>query len=199
MSVRPLIVACGALARDLRAVLTASGLEDAIEVSYLPANLHNRPDEIVPALRPLLAAAVCENRSIFIGYSDCGTGGLLDALLAEFPGVARLPGAHCYEMFAGSSLFGALHDDAPGTFYLTDFLALHFDALVWTGLGLDRYPELRDSYFANYTRVVYLAQSQEHTFRAAAEAAANLGPATDRERLADIVEGKQGHATSPAR
>ena len=172
MSAQPLILACGALARDLRAVLAASGLDGVIEVSYLPANLHNRPDEIVPALRPLLRTAVAEKRPVFIGYSDCGTGGQLDALLAEYPGVARLPGAHCYEMFAGTTLFGVLHDDAPGTFYLTDFLARHFDALVWVGLGLDRHPELRDVYFGNYTRVMYLAQTDDLELRSVAEAAA---------------------------
>ena len=168
----PLIVACGALARELRAVLQAADLENAIEVVYLPANLHNAPDQIVPTLRPLMSTAAAQNRPIFIGYSDCGTGGALDAMLAEFPSVQRLPGAHCYEMFAGAEQFAALHDAAPGTFYLTDFLALHFDSLVWVGLGLDRHPELRDAYFGNYTRVVHLAQSDQPQCAAAAHAAA---------------------------
>ena len=172
----PLIVACGALARELRAVLQATDLENAIEVVYLPANLHNTPDQIVPTLRPLISTAAAQNRPIFIGYSDCGTGGALDAMLAEFPSVQRLPGAHCYEMFAGAERFAALHDAAPGTFYLTDFLALHFDSLVWVGLGLDRHPELRDAYFGNYTRVVHLAQGdQPDCAAAAAAAAARLG------------------------
>lgn len=172
----PLIVACGALARELRAVLHAADLERAIEVVYLPANLHNTPDQIVPTLRPLISTATAQNRPIFVGYSDCGTGGALDAMLAEFPSVQRLPGAHCYEMFAGAERFAALHDAAPGTFYLTDFLALHFDSLVWVGLGLDRHPELRDAYFGNYTRVVHLAQGdQPDCAAAAAAAAARLG------------------------
>ena len=158
---KPLVIACGALATDLRAVLRADGIESTIDVHYLPANLHNRPDRIVPALRPLLREATEAGRSVFVAYADCGTGGLLDALLAEHPGVQRMPGAHCYEFFAGSDAFAALSEQALGTFYLTDFLAKHFDALLWSGLGLDRHPQLRDTYFASYTRVVHLAQTDD--------------------------------------
>ncbi len=153
-----LVLACGALAQELRVVLGPHLSEGDVEIDYLPANLHNRPDQIVPTLRPRIEAARHEGRQVFVAYADCGTGGLLDALLDEFPGVHRLPGAHCYEFFAGSDRFAALHDEAPGTFYLTDFLAKHFDALVWTSLGLDRHPQLRDMYFGNYTRVVLLSQ-----------------------------------------
>ena len=153
--------------------MRASGLADAIEIQYLPANLHNRPEKIVPSLRPLLADARATGRTVFVAYADCGTGGALDVLLELFPGVTRLPGAHCYELFAGRELFASLHDDEPGTFYLTDFLAKHFDALVWTGLGLDRYPQLRDAYFGNYSRVVLLAQTDDDAVTALAAAAAN--------------------------
>jgi len=169
---RPIMFACGALARDIRAVCAANRMTDAIEVQYLPANLHNTPSKIVEQLRPLIATARNAMRPVFVGYSDCGTGGLLDAMLAEFPDVERLPGAHCYELFAGSEVFAALHDAEPGTFYLTDFLALHFDALVWNGLGLDRHPELRDRYFAHYTRVVYLSQDPTETLLFTARSAA---------------------------
>jgi hypothetical protein len=168
----PLVLACGALARDLRAVLDADGLRTHIEVEYLPANLHNRPDAIAPALRPRLQAAVDAGRPVFVAYADCGTGGALDALLDEFPGTHRLPGAHCYEVFAGSAPFGALQDEELGTFYLTDFLTRHFDALVWSGLGLDRHPELRDTYFANYRRAVFLSQTPDAALIARARAAA---------------------------
>jgi hypothetical protein len=153
----PLIIACGALARELRAVLQASGRDEVIDVQYLPANLHNRPDEIAPAVEALLRGAV--GRPCFVAYADCGSGGALDRLLEHFPGVTRLPGAHCYEVFAGSELFAHFHEEELGTFYLTDYLALHFDALVWHGLGLDAHPELRDTYFSNYTRVLLLSQT----------------------------------------
>jgi hypothetical protein len=168
----PLVLACGALAGDLRAVLDASGLERYVEVEYLPANLHNRPDLIVPALRPRLTTAIESGRSVFVAYADCGTGGGLDALLREFPGVERLPGAHCYELFAGSDLFEALQGEELGTFYLTDFLTKHFDALVWRGLGLDRHPELRDMYFGAYRRVVLLSQAPDTGLVAQAHRAA---------------------------
>ena len=173
---RPLVLACGALAADLRAVLAASGFDAHVDVEYLPANLHNRPDAIAPALRPRLTAAARAARPVFVAYADCGTGGGLDALLREFPGVQRLPGAHCYEVFAGAAQFAALQNEALGTFYLTDFLAKHFDALVWSGLGLDRHPELRDMYFGAYTRVVLLSQAPDaHVVARARAAAARLG------------------------
>jgi hypothetical protein len=171
--VTPLVLACGALAGELRAVVQASGLDDAVEVEYLPAPLHNRPEQIVPALRPRLRQAAAAGRAVFVAYADCGTGGALDALLREFPGVARLPGAHCYEALAGSEAFAALHEEELGTFFLTDFLARHFDALVWQGLGLDRHPELRDLYFRAYRRVVLLAQSDDRAVTTAARDAAD--------------------------
>jgi hypothetical protein len=165
------------LATELRAVLAASSLTDLVEVHYLPANLHNRPEQIVPALRALVAQHnSAGDRQVAIAYADCGTGGHLDAWLEQMPGVLRLPGSHCYEFFAGQQLFAQLHDDQPGTFYLTDFLAKHFDALVWQGLGLDRHPELRDTYFGNYTRVVLLSQTTSQVVvEAAAAGALRLG------------------------
>jgi hypothetical protein len=125
---RPLIIACGALVSELREVLNINGLNEAVEVRYLPANLHNRPEGIVPALREHLDGR--GKRPTMVGYADCGTGGALDRMLESYPDVQRIPGAHCYEFFAGSELFAQLHDDQPGTFYLTDFLAKHFTALV---------------------------------------------------------------------
>lgn len=185
------VIACGALAGELRAVFAASEF-DGVTVHYLPANLHNRPEQIVPAIRRA-AGDLAPDVEWFVGYADCGTGGALDRFLAEHPGVRRLPGAHCYEFLAGSPTFAALHDAQPGTFYLTDFLAKHFDALVWQGLGLDRHPQLRDTYFANYTRVVFLGQSDDHSVAAAAaDAAHRLGLAfehhhTGRHHLAQAL------------
>lgn len=154
---RPLIIACGALVSELRSVLIASGIEDSVEVKYLPANLHNRPENIAPQVEEILASS--SRRRVFVAYADCGTGGHLDLVLAKYPKVERLPGAHCYEFFAGTNEFMSAHDEEPGTFYLTDFLAKHFDALVWQGLGLDEHPELRETYFGNYRRVLLLSQT----------------------------------------
>jgi hypothetical protein len=161
------IVACGALAREIQAVLRASGL-DQIEVDYLPAHLHNTPGEITPRIAERLEAA--GDRPVFVAYGDCGTGGRLDDLLVRH-GVARIPGAHCYQFFGGE-LFDRLQSAEPGTFYLTDFLTRHFDRLVWVGLGLDRHPALRDFVFGNYRRLVYLAQTEDEDLTRKARAAA---------------------------
>lgn len=170
---RPLVIACGALVAELRAVLKANGLSEQVDVRYLPANLHNRPDHIVPALRTLISEVdPLGERQILVGYADCGTGGGLDALLAEMPRLRRLPGNHCYEFFSGTAVFEAMQDAELGTFYLTDFLAKHFDALMWQGLGLDKHPQLLPMYFEHYTRVVLLSQSTDESVLAAGRAAA---------------------------
>jgi hypothetical protein len=177
---RTLVVACGALARELRTVLgQLPGGIDRFDVVFLPANLHNRPQEIPAAVDAAAAGRAAatpgtHTRTV-VAYADCGTGGLLDPVVARL-GATRLPGAHCYELFAGADAFAALSAAEPGTFYLTDFLARHFDALVIQGLGLDRHPELRDQYFAHYTRLALLSQSDDVELVARGRrAAARLG------------------------
>lgn len=171
---RTLIIACGALSHEIVALVRANGW-DGFSVQCLPADLHNRPDRIPDAVRERIRGARERFDHIFVAYADCGTGGLLDAVLEE-EGIERLPGAHCYEFFAGTSVFGELAAEEPGTFYLTDFLVRHFDRLVMRGLGLDRHPELMSMMFGNYRRLVYLAQTDNPDLRAAAEkAAARLG------------------------
>ena len=153
-----LLIACGALAREVKAIRDLCGW-DHVEIDCLPAELHDTPEEIPRAVRAKLEAAQGRFDEIFVAYADCGTGGRLDALLEEY-GVERLPGAHCYELFAGAESFAAQQEAEPGTFYLTDFLVRNFDRLVVRGLGLDRHPELLSDYFGNYRRVVYLAQTR---------------------------------------
>ncbi len=170
---RPLVLACGALVRELRAVLDQEGLAGTIDVDFLPAPLHNRPDRIVPAIEARLAD-VAPDRPVFLGYADCGTGGGLDTWISTCGRVvARLPGAHCYEFFAGGDRFAELHDEEIGTFFLTDFLARNFDALVWQGLRIDRHPELLDLYFRNYRRVVLVSQTDDPSVEAAGRLAAD--------------------------
>jgi hypothetical protein len=154
-----LIIACGALAHEIMALKRASGWNQ-IDVKCLPADLHNRPERIPAAVRALIRSSRCHYRSLFVAYADCGTGGLLDNVLQE-EGVERIPGAHCYEFFAGSTLFAELAEAEIGTFYLTDFLLRHFERLVIRGLGLDKHPELFSSYFGNYKKLVYLAQAPQ--------------------------------------
>jgi hypothetical protein len=169
-----LVIACGALAREIVALRRANGW-DRLDVRCLPAELHNRPRAIPDAVRAAIRAHRDRYASIFIAYGDCGTGGELDAVLAA-EGVERIPGAHCYEFFAGADAFAALAERDPGTFYVTDFLARHFERLVIRGLGLDRHPELAPQYFGHYRRLVYLAQSASPASVAAArDAARQLG------------------------
>jgi hypothetical protein len=153
-----LVIGCGALAKELLDIVSRSRLE-SLRVECLPAILHNRPEKIPAAVRARLEAATGYD-TIFVAYGDCGTGGALDVVLDEF-GVERLPGAHCYQFYAGNEAFDAMHEEEPGTLYLTDYLARHFDRLIWRGLGLDRWPELLEDYFGNYQRIVYLAQTED--------------------------------------
>ena len=178
---RVLVIGCGALARELVAVIDQAGLTN-VDLTCLPATLHNRPGGIPAAVRAKVRAARPRYERIFIAYADCGTGGLLDAMLAD-ERVERLPGAHCYEFYSGSAAFAAMADEEPGTFYLTDFLARNFDRLVWVGLGLDRHPELLPTYFGNYRRLIYLAQTDDPDLvRAARRAARRLGLAFELRR-----------------
>jgi hypothetical protein len=169
-----LIIACGALAREIAALRRVNGWS-AVAVCCLPPELHNRPERIAPAVQAKIRAHRGEYRSIFVAYADCGTGGRLDAVLRQ-EGVERLPGAHCYEFFAGARAFADLAEAEPGTFYLTDFLTRHFERLVVRGLGIDRHPQLAQEYFRNYRRVVYLAQTRSTALLAQAQQiAARLG------------------------
>jgi hypothetical protein len=169
-----LVIACGALAREIAALRRVNGWS-GLDVCYLPPELHNRPERITDAVQQEIRAHRGRYETIFVAYGDCGTGGGLDAMLRA-EGIERIPGAHCYEFFASPGVFAALADAEPGTFYLTDFLVRHFDRLVTRSLGLDRHPELAPTYFGNYRRVVYLAQAPTEQSLAHAEAiAAHLG------------------------
>ncbi len=169
-----LLIACGALGKEIVEIIRANGW-DHVRIQCLPAELHNRPEKIPAAVRAKIHQARSSFERIFVAYADCGTGGMLDKVLEE-EGVPRLPGAHCYQFYAGSEAFNALHEAEPGTFYLTDFLTRHFDRLVWEALGLDEHPELKSQYFGNYRKLVYLAQSRDAALEAKAkDAAAALG------------------------
>jgi hypothetical protein len=176
---RVLLLACGALAREVLAVVRLNGWRH-VDVHCLPAQLHLRPERIAPAVDAALAEARGRYAHVFVGYADCGTGGALDAVLARH-GAERLPGLHCYAFFAGGSAWEEMQREEPGTFYLTDFLARHFDALVVRPLGLDRHPELVADVFGNYRRLVYLAQTDDAALTERAQAAAGtLGLAFER-------------------
>jgi Protein of unknown function (DUF1638) len=161
---RAAVVACGALALDVRRIAARRGWE--IDVHAVPALLHNRPERIGPAVTSELARLRGRYAVVAVAYGDCGTYGVLDSL-----GVERLRGEHCYDVFGREEVRAALEEE-PGTYFLTDFLARTFEHTVVRELGLDRYPELRDEYFGNYTRVMWLAQRPTPATRLAAERAA---------------------------
>ena len=170
--IRLVIIACGALAREIRIVVERNGFH-GVKLACLPAKLHNRPQLIPQAVRRKIAQLRPLGAPIFCAYGDCGTGGELDRVLAEEQ-VERLPGAHCYAFYAGLAAFDAMQEEEVGTFYLTDFLARHFQRLIVEGLGLDRHPELFDAYFRHYRRLVYLAQAPSPTLLERARAAASF-------------------------
>lgn len=178
---RVVVLACGAIAREVLAVIDLNGWSH-VDVRCLPAKLHSTPDRIPAAVDAKLTELGERYDRIFVAYADCGTGGALDPVL-ERHGVERLPGAHCYGFLAGNDVWDAIHEDEPTTFYLTDFLARHFDALVVRGLKLDRHPELLPMMFGNYTRLLYLAQTDDPDLdRRAERAAAFLGLRYERRR-----------------
>jgi hypothetical protein len=165
-----LVIACGALAREIVAAIELNRLTD-LDVTCLPAIWHNTPEKIPDGVRDKIRAARGRYGRILVAYGDCGTGGLLDRVLDE-EGVERIEGPHCYAFFSGNAAFDAKAMDEDLTaFYLTDYLARHFDRLIWQGFHLDR-PGMRDTMFGNYTKVVYLAQVEDPALKALAEAAA---------------------------
>jgi len=174
------VIACGMIAREILAIREQFGL-DHIELKCLPAIYHHYPDKIAPSVDEAIRQARDEGISrIFVGYADCGTGGLLDRV-CERHGVERIEGPHCFSFYSGNNAFSAQADDDMTSFYMTDFLARHFEAFMVRPLGLDRHPELRDMYFGNYTKMVYIAQTEDPALdRRAEEAAAFLGLAYER-------------------
>ena len=162
-----LVIACGAIAKELVRIREMNGW-DHIEYQCLPAELHNTPDKIPGAVIDKIEAEQKNFDRIFVAYADCGTGGLLDKAL-KGTGVERIPGAHCYEFYAGGEIFHRLAEEEPGSFYLTDFLVRHFERLVIKGLGIDRLPQLIPTYFGNYKRMVYLAQTNSEKLQTMAQ------------------------------
>lgn len=189
------IIACGAIVRELIAIANRQGWD--YELTAVPAQLHNLPHKIAPAVEQKLDGWAQRFDLILVGYADCGSGGAVDELVGRYEHAVRIPGPHCYEFYGGER-FTSHAEEHPGTFYVTDFLARHFDGLVWKGLGLDRAPELHDLYFANYTHLYYLQQlpdqDESERARAAAEKVGveylqlNTGLGELEQRLVALVE-----------
>ena len=165
-----LVITCAAIAREVNEIKKL-GQWSQMDLQAITADLHARPEKIPAAVADKIDRARDQYDHIFVAYGDCGTSGELDRVLEE-KGVKRLPGAHCYDFLAGRENYEQMQEQEPGTFYLTDFLAQHFQRLVIEILGIDRHPELLEMYFGNYTRLVYLAQTDSPELTEQARAAA---------------------------
>ena len=172
---KTLVIACGALARELIDAKALNKL-DHLDITCLPAIWHNHPQKIPVGVRKKIRKARADGYAdILCLYGDCGTGGMLDKVLLE-EGVERIDGDHCYAFYAKPGEFDQLMDEELGSFFLTDYLVRHFDRLIIQGMGLDRYPQLRNDIFGHYKRVVYLAQIPDAALeKKARKAAERLG------------------------
>jgi hypothetical protein len=168
-----LVIGCGMLAREILAVKEQFSL-DHLDLTCLPAEFHFYPDRIAPALDKAIEKAKTEGYGrIFVGYADCGSGGMVDRI-CEKHGVERMDGPHCFAFYQGMEAFRAVEDGDMMSFYMTDFLCRQFDAFFMKPLGLDRHPELIKDYFGNYEKVIYLAQTNDPELDKVAEGAAKL-------------------------
>ncbi|MBT6093941.1 MAG: DUF1638 domain-containing protein [Rhodospirillaceae bacterium] len=165
-----LVICCGAIANEIVTIVRENGWQH-MKVECLPAKLHNHPEALPEGVRAKIRQGRARGDEIVVLYSDCGTGGGMARVLEE-EGVENIGGSHCYEVFSGSEQFKDMMEDEPGSFFVTDFLARHFEKLVFKGLGLDRFPKLRDTYFGHYRKLVYLVQRESPETLARAEAAA---------------------------
>lgn len=169
---KTLLLACGALAREVIDFVELNGWS-CFTVQCMPARLHWQPEKIPKEVRKMIHRLRHRYDHIYVLYGDCGTSGELDRVLAE-EGIERLPGPHCFSFFDGNDRYATeAEDDGATTFYLTDFFVRHFDRFLWSGLGLDRYPQLLPMYFGNYTKAVYIAQTDDPTLRRLAEECAH--------------------------
>jgi Protein of unknown function (DUF1638) len=164
------LIACGAWSQPAAEIAARRGWP--VVVHPLPPLLHNQPQLIAGEVRALAERLLADGDRVAIGYADCGTYGALDEVCRDL-GVERLPGLHCYDVYAGPERLATFFEDQPGTYVLTDFLARSFARTVIRELGLDRHPELRDDYFGSYTRVVWLAQQPDDELRTLAQQAAD--------------------------
>lgn len=174
VSTKRLVLGCGALVYELVELIKHNPvLDNAVDLHCLPATLHNTPQLIAGEVDKFLSQRAGDYSEVFVAYGDCGTAGALDQVL-EKHGASRLPGAHCYEFFAGSQNYQEIIDHELGSFFVTDFLVKFFDRLVIEGLGLDRYPELKDVYFKHYKQLVFIAQTQRPELQELAEQQADF-------------------------
>ncbi|MGB1361316.1 MAG: DUF1638 domain-containing protein [Alphaproteobacteria bacterium] len=156
-----LVIACGALAKEIIHIRNINNMDDILDIQCLPAILHNDPDKIPQLLEDKILENKDKYDNIIVGYADCGTGGLIHKV-CEKHNVELIEGAHCYEFFAGTETFNNLQEKELGTFYLTDYLVRHFDSLIIKAYKLDKIPEMKQMLFGHYKKVVYMAQTDDN-------------------------------------
>ena len=167
------VIACGMIAREVLAVNEQLGF-DHVDLKCLPADFHHHPEKIAPAMETAILKAKEEGfEHIFAGYADCGTGGELDKVCDKY-GIERIAGPHCFSFYMGNQHFDETSDEYITTFFITDFLARHFDTFMKKPLGLDKHPELLAMYFGNYTRALYIAQTLDPELEILAREAADF-------------------------
>ncbi len=167
---KTLLIACGAVAKEIVAINKINDWNH-LDITCLPAIWHNTPDKIPGGVREKIRENKDIYKNIMVVYGDCGTGGELDRVLEE-EGVKRIDGVHCYAFYTGLDAFDKMHNDDITCFYLTDYLAKHFDSLIMDGMGITKHPELLPMYFGNYTTLVYLAQTENQELQDLAQQAA---------------------------
>lgn len=200
------LIICGALGHEVVDLIERHGWD--AEVAAVPAQVHLVPQEIAPKVRAKIEALRAQYERLIVVFGDCGSGGMLDKMLGDYPDIERIDGPHCYEMYGGD-LFHKLMAEEPGSFFLTDFMVRTFRGLIVKGMGLDRFPELRDVYFENYKRIVYLVQRPHPELIEQAKAAANFlglplevratGYGWLERRLIELIEGRETAAEGEAK
>lgn len=165
MSAQTAFIMCGALAREVLDIIDRHGWD--VDVVGVSAMDHMYPDRIAPDVEDRIKELRDHYERLIVVYGDCGSRGALDEVL-ERHDIERIAGPHCYEMYGGSA-FHELMEEEPGTFFLTDFLVRGFRGTILRGLGLDRFPQLKEDYFRNYNRLVYFAQTDDRELREKAE------------------------------
>ena len=164
------LIICGALGHEVVDLIGRHGWD--AEIAAVPAHVHLFPEQIAPKVEQRILELRQKYERLIVVFGDCGSGGALDVVLAKYPDIERIAGLHCYEWYGGD-LFQELLDEEPGTYFLTDFMVRGFRGTILKGMGLDKYPELREMYFQNYKRVVYLVQKPDPALLEQAKAAAH--------------------------
>ena len=150
------IIACAVFKPAIKHLHLENKYPD-LRLTYLPSNLHLRPQELRSHLLKEIAAARKRNERVICLYGDCFPG-IND--LCEERGVIKVPGHHCYEMLLGSERFRQLVDETVGTYFLEKDLILNFEEYCAVPLELHD-EEMRKYCFERYQKLLYVRQPSD--------------------------------------